>query len=109
MLVNNFMEQSMLSKLPVRAAKNSLLGQQVQRALALQEELLRDPLVDLRTARLTLWGCSYATINRYIAEGRLKVFRVGPRGHRRIRLSSLRALLAEAEGEQSQGVQNGAR
>jgi hypothetical protein len=101
MLVNNFMEQSMLSKSPVRPARNGLLAQQVQRELALQNELLSDPLVDLRTARLTL-GVGYAQLNRYVAKGHLKVFRIGPRGHRKVRLSSLRALLAE--GEQPQEV-----
>lgn len=79
----------------------SLLGQQVQRALQLQNELLADPLIDLRTAALSLGGASYATLNRYIDQGRLKVFRIGKRGKRKVRLSSLRALLAAGEGDQS--------
>jgi hypothetical protein len=63
---------------------------------------MADPLIDMRTTRLTI-GVGYAQLNRYIAQGRLKVFRIGPRGHRKIRLSSLRAFLAEGE---SQGVKS---
>lgn len=77
----------------------TIVGQQVQRALALQNELLGDPLIDLKTAALALGGCSYPTLNRHIASGRLKAFRIGPRGHRKIRLSSLRSLLAEGESK----------
>jgi hypothetical protein len=90
-------EQSTFSKSQVKPGARSLLAQQVTRALALQNELLADPLLDLRTAALAIGGCSYATLNRYVRMGRLKVFRVGKHGKRKIRLSSLRALLAEGE------------
>lgn len=78
---------------------HSLLGQQVQRTLDLQRQLLADPLVDIRTAAAALGNISYPTINRFIRGGRLKVFRVGKLGRRKVRLSSLRALLAEGESQ----------
>jgi hypothetical protein len=78
----------------------TLVGEQVKRTLALQNELLGDPLIDLKTAALAIGGCSYPTLNRHIAAGRLKVFRIG-RGRRRVRLSSLREFLAQGD---SQGV-----
>jgi hypothetical protein len=96
------MEQSVITKPTTRLpARRTLVGQQVQRAVALQNELLNDPLIDLKTAALAIGGCSYPTLNRHIASGRLKVFRIG-RGRRRVRLSSLRAFLAQGD---SQGVQ----
>jgi hypothetical protein len=94
------MQQSGFAKSPILPAARSLLGQQVQRALALQNELLSDPLVDLKTAALSLGGCSYSSICRYINTGRLKVFRIGERGKRKVRLSSLRAVLAEGERQE---------
>jgi hypothetical protein len=94
------MPQSAFSQSQVMPAARGLLAQQVTRALALQNELLADPLVDLRTASICLGNCSYASLCRYINAGRLKVFRIGKRGKRKIRLSSLKALLAESEGVQ---------
>lgn len=84
-------------KSAVLPAQRTLLGQQVARAMQLQKELLSDPLVDVKTAALSLGGCSYATLNRLVRENRLKVFRIGPRGKRKVRRSSLRALLAQGE------------
>jgi hypothetical protein len=78
---------------------HSLLGQQVERSLSMQRELLSDPLIDLKTAALSLGGISYASLNRIIYSGRLRIFRVGKYGRRKVRLSSLRALLAEGESQ----------
>jgi hypothetical protein len=87
----------------VRQVRSGLLNQQAQRALALQNELLSDPLVDLRTVRQAL-GIGYETLNRLIARGLLTSFRIGPRGQRKIRLSSLRKLLAQSEQPQPPAV-----
>lgn len=78
---------------------HSLLGQQIERQIAMQRELLSDPMVDIKTAAASLGNVSYPTINRFIREGRLRVFRVGKLGRRKVRLSSLRALLAAGESK----------
>jgi len=86
-------------KSPVLPRDRSLLQAQIARATAMQNDLLADPLVSLATAQAALGGISYSLLCRYIAAGRLKVFRIG-KGKRRIRLNSLKALLAE--GDQGQ-------
>jgi hypothetical protein len=90
-------EQGAFSHSKVLPAARSLLAQQISRSLAVQNELLSDPLIDLKTAAVSLGGCSYATLCRYIRLGKLRVWRLSPRGKRKIKLSSLRALLAEGE------------
>jgi excisionase family DNA binding protein len=90
-------EQNVFSKSKVLPGARSLLAQQVTRTLALQNELLADPLVDLRTAALALGGVSYVTISRLIRTGRIPAFRIGKHGKRKVRMSALRAFLAESE------------
>ena len=69
-------------KTPVKARANRAFDLQVQRILALRQELTSDPLLDLRTVQNVLGGLSYASLNSLVRRGELKTFRVTPRGIR---------------------------
>jgi excisionase family DNA binding protein len=65
-------------------------------------ELMADPLLTIAAVRQSL-GCGYAQLNRWITQGKLPVVRLGgPHGHRKVRLSALRAFLAAGESQGGQ-------
>jgi hypothetical protein len=68
----------------------------VEKSLRARSAITSDPLLDLRTVRLALGGCSYSYLRSLIASGELKTFRIG-RGHHRVRQSALAALLARGD------------
>ncbi len=58
---------------------------------------LGDPLLDLRTVRAALGNCSYSYLRGLIISGKLPTFRIGKRGHHKVRQSELQKLLAEGD------------
>lgn len=86
----------------VRPVAHGTLAAQIERNLAQRSALFSDPLLDLRTVAAALGNLSYSTIRKLIASGELKTFRIGKRGHYKVRQSVLCALLAEGD---AQGVQ----
>ncbi len=90
------MSSSFSLKSPVRPAQRGPLASQVQRQLKLREELFYDPLLPLRDVQVALGGVSYAHIRKLIADGTLKVFRIG-RGHMKVRASVLKKLLQDGD------------
>jgi excisionase family DNA binding protein len=71
--------------------------QQIEMALQHRRAVLGDPLLSLRIVRDALGGCSYSYIRSLIASGSLKTFRIGARGHYRVRQSELEKLLAQGD------------
>jgi hypothetical protein len=97
-----FLVETSNLKSPVRPAQRGALATQIQRQMKLHEELFYDPLLPLRDVQVALGGVSYANIRKLIAQGTLKVFRIG-KGHMKVRASVLKKLLQE--GDRQPGVQ----
>jgi hypothetical protein len=62
-----------------------------------QQILFADPLLDQRTVRVALGNCSYSFLRKLILSRRLAGWRPSPRGHFKVRQSSLKAFLAQGE------------
>jgi excisionase family DNA binding protein len=90
----------MQSTVPVRTPvrdRHQTLTPQAQQAQERKQALVNDPLMLLRAA-VPLLGCpSYDTLRKWIANGSLRVWRVG-RSHYRIRLSEIERFLASGNG-----------
>jgi hypothetical protein len=71
--------------------------QLVERSIQQRQAILHDPLLDLRTVRQALGGCSYSYLRGLIASGELPTFRIGKRGHHKVRQSELQKLLAKGD------------
>ena len=84
-------------KTPVRSVQRGPLAQQIERNLQQRAALLADPLLDLRTVRFALGDVSYSHVRKLIQNGTLKTFRIGKRGHYKVRQSVLQALLAKGD------------
>jgi hypothetical protein len=84
-------------KAPVRSLQHGPLAQQIERNLQQRAALFSDPLIDLRTVRLVLGDVSYSHLRKLIKNGTLKTFRIGKRGHYKVRQSVLEALLAKGD------------
>jgi hypothetical protein len=84
-------------KTPVHPRRFSSLAAQVTKQLQLKAELFGDPLLSLAEVAAALGHPSYSSIRKLIKSGALKTWRIGKRGHHRVRLSALRALLAMGE------------
>jgi hypothetical protein len=69
----------------------------VEKSLRAKSMITSDPLLDLRTVRLALGGCSYSYLRKLITDGMLPTFRLGARGHHRVRQSELLKLLAKGD------------
>jgi hypothetical protein len=65
----------------------------VESALKARSAILGDPLLDLRTVRAALGNCSYSYLRKLILDGTLPTFRIGKRGHHKVRQSVLESLL----------------
>jgi hypothetical protein len=75
--------------------------QVVESAIKVRSAILGDPLLDLRTVRAALGNCSYSYLRGLILSGELPTFRIGKRGHHKVRQSALQALLLK--GDQHNG------
>src|SRR6266852_2697111 len=73
------------------------LAQQLERNLQQRTALFSDPLLALREVRVALGNVSYSQLRKMIKDGTLKTFRIGPRGHYKVRASVLQALLAKGD------------
>ncbi len=71
--------------------------QVVETALRARSAILGDPLLDLRTVRAALGNCSYSYLRGLILSGELPTFRIGKRGHHKVRQSELLKLLAKGD------------
>jgi hypothetical protein len=69
----------------------------VEQSLRARSSITSDPLLDLRTVRLALGGCSYSYLRGLITSGKLPTFRIGKRGHHKVRQSELQKLLARGD------------
>lgn len=87
---------SELARIPVLKAslrsQRSPLARAVERGLENRAALVADPLLPLKDAKAVLGVCE-ATLRRYVKLGVLPVQRYTPRGHLRVRMSALQALL----------------
>jgi hypothetical protein len=86
-------------KAPVKLPQQRALDQQVQKTIQMRQELFSDALVPLKVVQHALGDISYAQLNNLIRDGRLKVWRVSPRSQRKVRMSVLRAFIADRERE----------
>jgi hypothetical protein len=69
----------------------------VESAIKGRFAILGDPLLDLRTVRAALGNCSYSRLRGLILSGELPSFRLGKRGHYKIRQSALMALIERGD------------
>jgi hypothetical protein len=82
---------------PVRQTQRGPLAVAIERTIRQRQAILGDPLLDLRTVRAVLGNCSYSYLRKLITDGTLPTFRIGPRGHHRVRQSALESLLAKGD------------
>jgi hypothetical protein len=84
---------------PVKSAvrpRTQSLASQVQKAQDRKQAMAIDPLLKLAEAREYLGDPCYSLLRRWIADGKLKVWRIG-RGHIKVRLSELEKFRASGE------------
>jgi excisionase family DNA binding protein len=81
----------------VRQMQRGPLAKAIERSVLQRQTILADPLLDLQTVRAALGNCSYSYIRKLIADGVLQTFRIGARGHHRVRQSTLEALLKKGD------------
>jgi hypothetical protein len=88
---------SSILKVAIKPQQRNLLQAQVDRSLALRQELFADPILPLDQVQSALGGISYKSLDTLLRKGELKAFRVHPRGQRKVRLSELRKFIAARE------------
>jgi hypothetical protein len=94
----SFSQLPQVLKAPVKVQQRTALQAQVERSMAVKRELFADPLLNLPQVQTALGGISYKSLDMLLRKGELRAFRVHPRGQRKVRLSVLRAFIAEREG-----------
>ena len=83
----------------VRQMQRGPLAAAIERSIQQRQAIVGDPLLDLRTVRVALGNCSYSYLRKLILDGTLKTFRIGARGHHKVRQSELEKLLAKGDGD----------
>jgi hypothetical protein len=86
-------------KTPVHRVPPSSLVQQLARQQTLKAEILADPLLPMREAKMLLGNPCISLLRKWVKNGTLKTWRVGPRGHFKVRLSEIRRLIALGDSE----------
>ncbi len=81
----------------VKPAAQRALQLQVEKTLEMRQEIFADPLVPIKVVQHALGDISYSQLNTLIRSGKLSVFRINPRGARKVRASVLKRFLAEHE------------
>jgi hypothetical protein len=84
-------------KTPVKVQQRTALQAQVERSVAVRQELYSDPLLNLPQVQSALGGISYKALDSLMRSGKLKCWRINPNGHRKVRLSVLREFIAVRE------------
>lgn len=90
-------QQSAKSKNAGSRSATRSIGPQIERQLTQRAQLFGDPLLPLRDVAVALGNISYSTIRALIKDGELPTVRIGRRGHHKVRLSVVQALLARCD------------
>lgn len=82
-------------KSPIQSWQRGPLAVQLEKNIQQRALLASDPLMPLAEVRLVL-NCSYSQVRKLIANGSLRIFRIG-KGHIKVRQSVLMELLAKGD------------
>jgi len=86
--------QALTAESPLRQTFRSPLARTIEAQLAQRSALFNDCLLSISEVRVALGGIGYSKIQTLIKNGELPTVRIGKNGHRKVRASAVKALLA---------------